>query len=44
MIAAFKEAGATDLQLTIYPDAGHDSWTQAYNDDHLYEWLLKHSR
>lgn len=44
MVEGFKRAGVTDIQLTIYPEAGHDSWTAAYNDGALYEWLLKHSR
>jgi predicted peptidase len=33
-----------EARLTVYPDAGHDSWTKAYNDDQLYEWLLAHKR
>ena len=28
--------------FTIYPEAGHDSWTQAYEDPELYEWLLQY--
>jgi hypothetical protein len=32
------------VKLTIYPDAGHDSWTETYNNPALYEWLLAHSR
>jgi predicted peptidase len=27
-----------------FPDAGHDSWTEAYNDPQLYEWLLQQKR
>jgi predicted peptidase len=44
MVNALKKAGAQDVQLTVYPEAGHDSWTEAYNNPQLYEWLLKHSR
>lgn len=44
MVDAFKRAGVTDVQLTVYPEAGHDSWTEAYNTAGLYDWLLKHSR
>ncbi len=29
-----------DIQLTIYPDAGHDSWTETYNNPKVYDWLL----
>jgi predicted esterase len=28
------------VTFTIYPDAGHDSWTATYNNDSLYTWLL----
>lgn len=43
MAAALRKAGG-DVKLTIYPEANHDSWTQAYNNPELYEWLLKHRR
>ena len=44
MVEAMKAAGATDIQFTRYPNTGHDSWTKAYNDPKLYEWLLSHRR
>ncbi|HTH45948.1 MAG TPA: prolyl oligopeptidase family serine peptidase [Candidatus Limnocylindria bacterium] len=44
MVDAFKKAGVTDIQLTVYPEDGHDSWTHAYNEPTFYDWLLKHSR
>jgi predicted peptidase len=44
MIAAFKKAGCKDVQLTVYPEAQHDSWTESYNNPALYEWFLKHER
>lgn len=44
MVEALRKAGAQDVQLTIYPDAQHDSWTETYNDPKLYEWLLRHRR
>ena len=43
MVDALKEAGS-DVKFTIYPDAGHDSWTETYNNPKLYEWLLEHKR
>jgi predicted peptidase len=43
MVKALKAAGAT-VKFTVYPDAFHDSWTQAYNDPKLYEWLLAQKR
>jgi predicted peptidase len=44
MVNALKAVGCTDIKLTIYPEAGHDSWTQAYAEPELFPWLLKHSR
>ncbi len=44
MVDALKRAGAQDVKLTVYPEAGHDSWTETYNNPELYQWLLKHSR
>lgn len=44
MIAALKKAGVKELELTVYPEAGHDSWTEAYNNPKLYEWFLAHER
>ena len=43
MVDAIKAAGG-DPMFTIYPDAGHDSWTEAYNDPELYRWLLAQKR
>lgn len=44
MVNAFKQIGSPDVRLTVYPDAGHDSWTETYDDPRLYEWLLGHRR
>jgi predicted peptidase len=44
MIAALKKAGAKDVELTVYPEAQHDSWSQTYNNQTLYDWFLKHKR
>ena len=44
MVNALKKAGVQDVKLTVYPEAGHNSWTEAYNDPQLYEWLLRHDR
>jgi len=43
MVAALKKAGG-NVRFTVYPDAGHDSWTETYNNPELYEWLLKQKR
>ena len=39
MVDALKRAGG-NVQLTVYPEANHDSWTETYNNPKLYEWLL----
>jgi predicted peptidase len=44
MVDAFKRAGVSDIQLTVYPEAGHDSWTEAYRTEALYTWMLQHHR
>jgi hypothetical protein len=38
MINALKKAGNQNTKLTVYPEAGHDSWTEAYNSQELYDW------
>jgi predicted peptidase len=44
MIASLKKAGARHVELTVYPEAQHDSWTETYNNEKLYGWFLKHER
>ncbi len=44
MVAAFKKAGVKEVELTVYPEADHDSWTETYKNEKLYEWFLKHER
>jgi predicted peptidase len=44
MIDLLKKIGVKDARLTLYPEAGHDSWTETYKNPELYEWLLSHSR
>ena len=41
MVNALKQRGGKP-RFTIYPNAGHDSWTEAYNNPKLYEWFLSH--
>ena len=43
MVNALKKGGG-NVKFTIYPEAGHDSWTEAYNTPGLYEWLLQQKR
>ncbi|WP_456407685.1 carboxylesterase family protein [Caldithrix abyssi] len=43
MVEALKKAGA-EVKFTIYPEAGHDSWSQTYDNPELYHWFLKHQK
>ena len=43
MVDAIKAAGGNP-RYTLYPEAGHDSWTETYNNPELYEWFLQHKR
>ena len=44
MIEQLKRAGTTDVQFTVYPEAGHDSWTETYNNPAFYDWMLAKHR
>jgi predicted peptidase len=44
MLKALKAAGAKDVELKVYPDAGHDSWTETYNNPKVWEWLFSQKR
>ncbi len=43
MVEAIKAVGG-EPKFTVYPDAGHDSWTVTYDNPELYEWMLKQVR
>ena len=32
------------VRFTVYPEAGHNSWDQAYSTDELYAWMLRQVR
>ena len=44
MVDFLKKVGVEDIQLTVYPEAKHDSWTTTYANPELYTWLLRHER
>lgn len=44
MVRALEAAGCKRVQFTVYPEAGHDSWTETYRNPELYRWLLQHRR
>lgn len=41
MVDALKRIGATNVRLTVYPEAQHDSWTQTYDNPEFYDWLAR---
>jgi predicted peptidase len=43
MVEALRTAGGTP-KFTVYPEAGHDSWTATYDNPELYQWLLQQKR
>ena len=32
------------MKFTVYPNAGHDAWTETYANPKLYDWLLEQKR
>jgi len=43
MVEALKKKGS-NVKFTVYPEAKHNAWTQAYNTPELYAWLLQQKR
>jgi poly(3-hydroxybutyrate) depolymerase/ubiquinone/menaquinone biosynthesis C-methylase UbiE len=43
MVDALAKHGG-NAKLTIYPQAGHNSWTETYDNPELYKWLLEQKR
>jgi predicted peptidase len=43
MVRNLKAAGG-DVRFTAYPEAGHDCWTETYQNPELYEWLLQQKK
>jgi len=39
---AIQGAAGTKVKLTVYPEAGHNSWTKTYGDPDIYKSLLEH--
>ena len=44
MVDAIRAAGGTRVELTVYPEAKHDSWTETYANDDVAKWLLSQKR
>ena len=43
MVEALKKNGG-NVKFTVYPEAGHDAWTETYANPELYKWLLQQKR
>ncbi len=43
LVDVLERAGG-NVRLTVYPEAGHDAWTETYANPELYAWLLAQSR
>jgi len=43
MVNAIRNRGG-NVKFTVYPDAGHDSWTETYDNQELYDWFLEHRK
>lgn len=43
MVKAIKAVGGNP-RFTVYPEAGHDAWTETYNNPEFYDWLLAQKR
>jgi predicted peptidase len=44
IVNALKRIGNSNVKLTIYPEAGHDSWTETYLNQELFDWFLQHQK
>ncbi|KIA98414.1 phospholipase [Flavobacterium sp. KMS] len=45
-IAIYKELKKcnSNVELTIFDDAGHDSWSRVYDNQEIYDWMFKQVR
>lgn len=44
LVEALKRNGNEQVKFTVYPEAGHDSWTAAYDTPELWDWLFSQKR
>ncbi len=44
MVDALKAQGKAEAKLTVYPEVGHDSWTQTANNPDVWKWLFSQSK
>lgn len=41
MVEKVKEYSNKDVKITIYPICSHDAWTETYQNQKVYDWLLE---
>ncbi len=41
LVKELKRLGSKKVKYTVYKNADHDSWTRAYANPKLYEWMLE---
>jgi len=41
IVDAIRAAGGKNVLFTIYEGGGHDSWTQTYDNQLLYDWMFQ---
>lgn len=44
MVDTIRTAGGSKILLTVYEGVGHDSWTQTYNNQMLYDWMFQQKK
>ena len=44
MVEMIRGRGGEMVRLTVYEEADHDSWTQTYDDQAVWEWLFSQHR
>jgi predicted peptidase len=43
MVRALEDVGA-EVRYSLYPDVGHDSWTNTFAEPDLLSWLFSRSK
>lgn len=44
MVENVKKYSEQEVKITIYPQCSHDAWTETYQNQEVYNWLLKHKK
>jgi hypothetical protein len=43
MVDAVNQCGG-NAKITVYPDKGHDAWSDTYANQEIYRWMLGHKK